>query len=98
MTSPTVADTFLALVEKSGLLSAEKIASATARLEIDRHSSEEEIARRLVDSNVLTRWQVSRLLDGRYHGFFIDEYKLLEILGAGGMGQLYRNGNPCVQD
>ena len=89
MTSHTVADTFLSLFEKSGLLCAEEISAADAKFDLHGKSSAEEIARALVDGNVLTLWQASRLLNGRYRGFFLDEYMLLKILGAGGMGRLY---------
>jgi serine/threonine protein kinase len=89
MTSPTVADSFLLLAEKSGLLCAEEVSAAVEQFDLHEQSSAEEIARTLVDGNVLTRWQASRLLDGRYRGFFLDEYMLLELLGAGGMGRLY---------
>ena len=89
MTSPGVADTFLSLVQKSGLLCAEEVSAADEQYDLHGKTSEDEIASALVDGHVLTRWQASRLLDGRYRGFFLDEFMLLEILGAGGMGRLY---------
>jgi serine/threonine protein kinase len=48
-----------------------------------------EVARGLLKRGLLTRFQAERLLEGRFRGFFIDHYKVLEILGAGGMACLY---------
>ena len=39
---------------------------------------------------MLTRYQANRLLEGRRRGLFIDDYKIIELLGCGGMGYLYR--------
>ena len=38
---------------------------------------------------MLTRYQANRLLAGSRRGLFIDDYKIIEILGFGGMGYLY---------
>ena len=37
----------------------------------------------------MTRWQVDRLLEGRHKGFFLGKYKLLGLLGTGGMSSVY---------
>jgi hypothetical protein len=37
----------------------------------------------LVERGVLTRWQADSLLASRYKGFFIDHFKLLELLSNG---------------
>ena len=36
----------------------------------------------LIQRGVLTRWQCSKLAEGRYKGFFIGRYKLLDDLGG----------------
>ena len=45
-----------------------------------------EIADALVDKNVVTRWQADKLLQGKHKGFFLGKYRLLSLLGKGGMG------------
>jgi len=47
------------------------------------------VASRLVEAGLLTRWQADRLLEGRYKGFFLGKYKLLDHLGTGGMSSVY---------
>ena len=89
MQAPTVANDFLTLVEKSGLLSANQIRKATDRFNFDESMKAESVARTLVRERVLTPFQAERLLEGRYRGFLIDGYRVREILGIGGMGCVY---------
>jgi eukaryotic-like serine/threonine-protein kinase len=89
MEAPLVADPFLTLLEKSGLLPAEQIASVLENLDLHEPRVAKDLARVFVRDGLLTRFQAERLLEGRYRGFFIDHYKVLEILGAGGMSCLY---------
>src|SRR5215467_2566344 len=89
METPLVADPFLTLLKKSGLLPAEQIASAMERIDARAEPDTKELARAFVREGFLTRFQAERLLEGRYRGFFIDHYKVLEILGAGWMSCLY---------
>lgn len=89
METPLVAESFLALLNKSGLLPGEKIAAAIDTLRLGDDPPAKELARAFVRGGLLTRFQAERLLEGRYRGFFIDRYKVLEILGAGGMACLY---------
>src|SRR5262249_29180618 len=47
------------------------------------------LARRLVRDRLLTPLQARQLLQGRFRGFFLTaKYKILEQLGAGGMGRV----------
>ncbi|HUG90135.1 MAG TPA: FHA domain-containing serine/threonine-protein kinase [Planctomycetaceae bacterium] len=87
--SQVAASAFLELLAESRLLSNEQIADAVDRFGLDRLDTAHDAAKRLVQERVLTRYQAERLLDGRARGFFIDRYKVLEILGFGGMGSLY---------
>ncbi|MFM8804075.1 MAG: protein kinase domain-containing protein, partial [Planctomycetia bacterium] len=43
----------------------------------------------LLDSGLLTAWQMEQLRKGRHKGFVLGKYKLLRLLGAGGMSSVY---------
>jgi serine/threonine-protein kinase len=89
MSAPVTAGELLILLEKSRLLPESAVHSAAHRLELAGLTTAEEAADALVAERVLTRYQATRLLEGRRRGLFIDDYKILQILGSGGMGYLY---------
>ena len=37
----------------------------------------------------MTRWQAEKLLQGKHRGYFLGKYKLLSLLGKGGMSSVY---------
>ena len=43
----------------------------------------------LIDEGLLTNWQMEQLRRGRHKGFVLGKYKLLRLLGAGGMSSVY---------
>lgn len=47
------------------------------------------IAQQLIDAELLTRWQRDRILEGKYKGFFLGKYKVLGLIGTGGMSSIY---------
>ena len=78
-------DPFLGLVAKSGLLAPERLARFAVADE-----AREETAARLVAAGLLTPYQSRLLLNGWYRGFFVGEkYKILDVIGEGGMGRVY---------
>lgn len=92
MPSPTTIDGFLELGYKSGLLEKEMIEAwrqTWSRAGIQMQSPKD-LADRLIQEGVLTHFQAEKLMAGRWRGFLISEkYRLLERLGAGGMGAVY---------
>src|SRR5262245_20125815 len=82
----TTAHDFLQLVEKSRLLSPEQMALVRTWPEHDPQS----LADRLVSEGWITRWQSEMLIAGRYQNFFLGKYKLLDLLGIGGMGRVFK--------
>lgn len=89
MTTPITTDEFVALVERSGLLAPERIAGLIERLRSESGTTAEAIARFFVKERHITPFQARQLLRGRYRGFFLSEkYKILDLLGEGGMGRV----------
>lgn len=89
MNKPLIADSFLDLLEKSHLLTAEEFQAACDEYKLRQLPSAKHVAQRLVNAQLLTMYQAERLLMGRSRGFLIDRYKVLAILGFGGMGRIY---------
>ncbi|HEY2251886.1 MAG TPA: protein kinase, partial [Planctomycetaceae bacterium] len=48
-----------------------------------------DIADEFIKRNLLTRWQADKLLQGKHKGFFLGKYRLISLLGSGGMSQVY---------
>ncbi len=46
-------------------------------------------ATRLVEAGILTAFQARLILQGKYKGFKLGQYRLLDQIGAGGMGQVF---------
>lgn len=91
MAAPTTADEFVELLHKSELLERRVVDGYIACLrEADLYPAEAtKLASRLVNDGVITYFQAKQLLKGRYRGFTLGKYKVLEILGTGGMGNVY---------
>jgi eukaryotic-like serine/threonine-protein kinase len=51
--------------------------------------SDNQLADRLVEMNVLNAWQAKQLLDGRTK-FDLNQYRIVDSLGQGGMGQVFK--------
>ncbi len=77
---------------RSRLLDARRVKEQADRFQQqtshEEHSSRQ-FAKFLVEHGDVTRYQAERLLGGRTEGFFLGECKILDRLGAGGMGKVY---------
>ncbi len=89
MTQTQNATSFLDNLERSRLLTEDQVADALEQLDLSDEDPAVDVARAFVANRLLTRLQASRLLEGRHRGFFIDHFRIDDILGSGGMGWVY---------
>ena len=88
-------ETFQELLTKSRLLTAKQLADVASRSTVDAGWTPVRAARNMIARGWLTEWQARQLLSGRY-GFFMGKYKLLDRLGAGGMGVVFKAHHPMT--
>lgn len=84
---------FVEIVEKSKLVSKDRLRPLLDELE-RKHGGKlpadaDLIAKHLIAAGAITEWHCNKLLDGKYKGFHLGKYKLLDHLGAGGMSNVY---------
>lgn len=82
---------FLNVLEASNLLTAQQIQEVRELAVPER--TPRSVAKVIVQQGWLTRWQAQQLLAGRSK-LFLGKYKLLDCLGRGGMGAVFRAEQP----
>ncbi len=81
-------DAFLANLRRSMLLSDEEMAAVERELPDTERGRV--LARSLVERGILTKFQAEQLLVGRVNGFLLGQYLILDRIGAGGMGRVFK--------
>jgi serine/threonine protein kinase len=89
MPAPTKTDEFLDLVRKSGLVNPDQIDKLQGQVNGDDESAPKKLAGLFISAGLLTQFQAEQFLLGKWRGFTIGKYKVLERLGFGGTGTVY---------
>ena len=80
---------FLQNLRASGLLEEDQLRQIE-QLADTEPKSDRSLARHLVREGLLTKYQAEKILAGRSQGFAIGPYTIIDRIGAGGMGKVYK--------
>jgi len=82
-------DEFLRVVRASGLADSDRLDEAIASWKGVTGPVPEACIQAIIDLGLLTPWQMEQIRKGRHKGFMLGKYKLLRLLGSGGMSSVY---------
>jgi serine/threonine protein kinase len=88
---PVSVEDFLDLVRKSGVVEEERLAAYVerARKRAQLPAQPDQLAEAMFADGLLTRFQVRAFLRGKWRGFRLGHYKVLERLGSGEMSNVF---------
>ncbi len=91
MSLKLTAESFLTGIKQSGLADPEAIETLikTLRGEGVDISNSAAVASAMIAKGTITPWQSEKLLQGKFKGFILGRYKLLNLLGKGEMSSIY---------
>ncbi len=83
------ASEFLDAIHRSGVVSADELDAALTRIPAAEESEPKDLAKQLVRAKLLTPYQASELLQGRYRRLCLGRFVIRDVLGVGGMGTVF---------
>lgn len=91
MPAPATPDDLLKLIRKSGMIEEPRLEAYLEKLRQSGAvpSDTRKLAGAMVRDGLLTYFQAEQFMLGKWRGFTIGKYKLLERIGFGGMGQVF---------
>jgi len=91
MSVPNSFEELIQLIRKSGMVDEARLTSYIARRQKGRGiaSDPRQATDDMIGDGMLTNFQAEQFLLGKWRGFSIGKYKLLERIGVGGMGQVF---------
>ncbi len=91
MSVPTSVEELFQLIRKSGMIEDQRLTGYVQRRQSGRGMATDprEAAEDMIRDGLITNFQAEQFLLGKWRGFTIGKYKLLERIGVGGMGQVF---------
>jgi len=91
MSAPNSVEELLQLIRKSGMVDESKLNGYLHRRQAGRGlpADPREAADAMVTDGLITNFQSEQFMLGKWRGFTVGKYKLLERVGVGGMGQVF---------
>jgi len=81
---------FVKSLEDSGIITPSKLRAVREKLPSEKQHDAQELARELVRLQKLTKFQAQEAYQGKAKSLVLGNYLILDKIGAGGMGQVYK--------